>query len=295
MELLVVIATVAILAALLIPAVQAAREAARRTQCANHFKQVALATLNFASSADDRLPALINPLGGRAVGDHVSWRFSILPFLEKEAVHSLLSERTDWMVAQRGQLPTKPIVVADYLCPTTPGSPRLDRRGLTWEAGDNAPFDGFACRDNLANYRLFYASPDTGMRTLSPGAWYGIRHGHDDSITLSKTKRAKLTYITDGLSKTVLVGEQSGRPEHISSLPQYAGGEVGAAWIVNRNNISIWGEVFRLNESNVHGFYSYHPGGLHVSMCDGSVQFLDTAQDINVFVNMMTRDQTVIR
>ena len=89
-ELLVVIAIIGMLVALLLPAVQAARAAARKVQCANNFKQVALATLNHASNTD-RLPALTDPRFSRRSYDgsvpshyYVSWKVAILPFLEEQ-------------------------------------------------------------------------------------------------------------------------------------------------------------------------------------------------------------------
>lgn len=100
---------------------------------------------------------------------------------------------------------------------------------------------------------------------------------------------AKLTYIVDGLSNTVLVGEQSGRPEHISKNPRLNGNVADAAWLLHRSNITMNTHAYGLNESNYHALYSFHPG-VHISMCDDSIHFLATNLDINVFVDKLTRD-----
>jgi len=87
-ELLVVIAIIGILIAMLLPAVQAVRESARRIQCSNNLKQIALGTLNY-ESAHGGFP--VNQVGhgeSRGLGGHYSWLVSVLPFVEQENLHS---------------------------------------------------------------------------------------------------------------------------------------------------------------------------------------------------------------
>ena len=125
-ELLVVIAIIGILVALLLPAVQAARESARTVHCANNFKQVALAVLNYASGTDS-LPAINNPrLRGDWFGlDQIGWKFTVLPFLEERAQHDRLVDASAWKFerVEETTIATRPSVVEPFLCPATPGTP----------------------------------------------------------------------------------------------------------------------------------------------------------------------------
>ncbi len=93
-ELLVVIAIIAILVALLIPAVQNARSAARRTQCTNHQKQAVLGILQSANQ-DERLPAIRNSnliYDAARAKNSISWRYAILPFLEEQSMYDALAD-----------------------------------------------------------------------------------------------------------------------------------------------------------------------------------------------------------
>src|SRR5688572_29808677 len=83
-ELLVVIAIIGILVALLLPAIQAAREAARRTKCQNNLKNIALAVLNYESSNDELPPGSLNAVGASQSG--LGWPVLILPYLEDAPV-----------------------------------------------------------------------------------------------------------------------------------------------------------------------------------------------------------------
>ncbi len=125
-ELLVVIAIVAILVAWLIPAVQAAREAARSVQCSNNLKQVSLAVLMHVS-AHERLPALLEPSHMNEPGYWPSFRLTILPYLEEHKLYDSLvdPESWEWLYLERSSQPVKPLSVSVYLCPSSrsPGCP----------------------------------------------------------------------------------------------------------------------------------------------------------------------------
>ena len=304
-ELLVVIAIIGLLLALLLPAVQSAREAARRTQCTNRFKQVALATLNFASAHQDSLPAATNPMSKSfskyvfAWEDCVSWRYTILPFLEEQAMHDTFSDPKDWRFVpyDEEKLPLNPAIVSAYLCPATPAGPRIDNVGIGWQDASTSPFDGFSARDNV-EIRLV-----VGWHNLrGMGAWYQSGHwlegGNEGRwlYTISLMKRARLKFITDGLSKTMLIGEMAGAPTPIPHVDfardrfkhDALADRYGLAW-------SSWinGEwtLFHhsINDSNFRNLYSFHTGGVNASMCDGSVRFIEENVDMRVLHRMFTR------
>src|SRR5262245_1999957 len=115
-ELLVVIAIIGILVALLLPAIQAAREAARRTDCANRIRQVVLATLNY-ESAKQKLPshgdvyAVNNEIAGG-----LSAQARILPYVESQAVHDLVDQDKHWRHGNNARARTTPLPF--YICPS---------------------------------------------------------------------------------------------------------------------------------------------------------------------------------
>ncbi len=115
-ELLVVIAIIGLLVALLLPAVQSAREAARRTQCANHLKQIGLAVQNYHDARKELPPARI---GG---GGHASWAALILPYIEQEGI----AELWDFSQSYFFQTPqARQAQVKIYYCPSRRASPQL--------------------------------------------------------------------------------------------------------------------------------------------------------------------------
>ena len=108
-ELLVVITALGLLVGILLPAVNSARERARRIQCANNFRQVGLGVLSYASANSDRLPGIYDPLFERMSrvmqrpgrpNIRPGWRYSVLPFIEEQATYDLLGQRGRISVVQ---------------------------------------------------------------------------------------------------------------------------------------------------------------------------------------------------
>ena len=119
-ELLVVIAIIAVLVGLLLPAVQAAREAARRIQCQNNLKQIGLALHNYHSAFDRFPPSALVDLSVSSTGNNGSWSVHgrILPYLEQ----GNLFERVDLSIAWDGQTAIDNMKVPGFGCPSDPGS-----------------------------------------------------------------------------------------------------------------------------------------------------------------------------
>lgn len=264
MELLVVISIVGMLMSLLLPAVQQSRESARRTICANHLKQIALAVAN-QENAHGVLPSnggwdgkqQIKSTGGTmftpsttdlatqstthwGVGDPQcgprtqtgSWAYGILPYLE----------RKDLFAAQQGWT----VPVSMYVCPS--------RRRL--EAFGVAPQDA-------------YGKYDGGGWT-----WGKIDYAANSMIVQTRPKCWPVAAIVDGTSQTVLVGEKAFDPwlESDSSWywdePFFLGGSGSTARGGPRILLDGAGPGFKGN------WGSPHPAGAHFAFVDGSVRLL---------------------
>lgn len=295
-ELLTVIAIIALLVALLLPAVQSAREAARKVQCANNFKQVALATLNYASSTDS-LPPLLDKRFANFNFKSIGWRLAILPYLEAGATYDLLSDPRAWrretLLEAPERNPNQPSVVETFLCPSTPGTPNLVSTDTAVSKHDGAViFDGFAGKQMSAIGWVY----DRPVNRTENGAWIGTRRSFDLATAKDRLlTAAKLRWFTDGLSKTILVFERAGRPLLIDDTHHRLDDGHIHSWIAGSftgwsENLFIRDEQLvpsiplrgTVNFSNTRHLYSFHLGGAHASMCDGSIRFLveDTPREI---------------
>jgi prepilin-type N-terminal cleavage/methylation domain-containing protein len=328
-ELLVVIAIIGVLVALLLPAVQAAREAARRSSCSNNLRQIGIALHNCHDTYGFMPPWAYDyetmPPG--AVGNQghspLTW---ILPFMEQANVlnstkleHAVLDPRNwppNW-----GTNPAAATTVKSYICPSTPArtldlGPYFVSLGLP-NAG---PFvvgatDYVAIRGAHNNFRTACAptmpTPSDRTGALSPGANNkGTAAVGTGEI---KTGRVRFADITDGTANTFLMGESSGRHQvyskgHKKVMPNTAGQpgwslnggafDYNAAILVrgaNADGTTIDGGCSIINARNVWStatsqFYGFHPGGCQVVRADGSVQFLPETTTVTVVAALVTRD-----
>jgi prepilin-type N-terminal cleavage/methylation domain-containing protein/prepilin-type processing-associated H-X9-DG protein len=260
-ELLVVIAIIGILVALLLPAVQAAREAARRTQCTNHFKQVALAHLNYADTMRVFPPATLRGRSGTVWCEFAGNSATlILPFLEYQSLFDQLDLRH---VSQGGGC-DKPGNIAvyksrveEYLCPSD-------------------PFDGII-GDWLPNTtRIMHVFTVAGSYRLGSVGWdYDPRDG-----MIWCASRTRFKDISDGTTKTALLGETWGRGDPTGASLNGRGmrfhSQVYFEWPPNTFLTEIW------------SVKSFHPGGANIALSDGSVQFIPDEIDVTVFKEMST-------
>lgn len=251
-ELLVVIAIIAIMVALLLPAVQQAREAARRSSCKNNLKQVGLALHNYHDTHNVFPPAFArsNPAGdGRGWG----WGVMILPFIEQGALYDALSPNTspfptdvsvDPGMSQRVLMQT---IIPTYRCPSDVGSPINNQRG----------------NFGTSNYSGVWGSHvDAGTHT---GAGNGC---------MFYNSRINFRDITDGTSNVIMVGERA-----FNNLPWrgaiYGGVHdvLGAGWASVMRGVYD-SAAYRINGTDVWTYSSLHKGGAHFVLGDGSVRFL---------------------
>jgi len=190
-ELLVVIAIIGILVALLLPAIQAAREAARRTECNNNFKQIALGLHNY----HDALGAFpyatnCNINGGQpgvTTNRRISWFHMILPYIEQSSYYEQILPRMlnefpgGWPTADRN------VVIEAFMCPSDPANPKVDQQG----------FHG--------NYHPCHGSSHTGG-----GA------GQTNGMFYPRSK-TKLRDVLDGTSTTIMLGEIKLQLDHVGA------------------------------------------------------------------------------
>ena len=287
-ELLISIAVIGMLVALMLPAIQRARESARRLVCVNHARQVTLAVLNATESDDGQLPAMWRT-AATAPWDNFSWRTTILPFLEEQSLYDSLDLNRSPMEAVnqigiRQQVPT-------FQCPSVPDHPRLVRQ--LGAEGKNYPLTGGA-HDLVAVFLVVSHGRSQPFR----GVWHGGEVPSTFSIGLGniipapdiaeiRTRRSQLRQVQDGLSKTALLVEQAGKPAALGELTKlYPHPPMEGAWAT-----CDYG-AFRGYGINTHNYkdpFGFHEGVV-VTLCDGAALTLAADVDREIMVALFSRD-----
>ena len=313
-ELLVVIAIIGTLVGLLLPAVQSAREAARRMQCGNNLKQLALAFQNYESARKQLPLASTDPNG--ATKFH-SWAPFLLPFVEEANLVSQYTLATEWWKSPNREIVINQLAVVQ--CPSTPSFNRIQDKpettppNKTGACGDYFPPTGVHPID--ANVFLA-ADEKVSGDTRGLVCWWsdGTKAtvaGLSNSGPANTSNRFK--DVLDGLSKTILMAECAGREDVYRGRTKFAVDYTGAsgkkirarggAWATTDNAFMIgsvkpWDASFgdiptppRINASNEwgHAFYAFHPQGTNISMADGSIQFLAEDTPLRVLCTLVTR------
>lgn len=312
-ELLVVIAIIGILVALLLPAVQAAREAARRSSCSNNLRQLGLGVQNFEATLKT-FPSSLRPTAANASDQYDGWsaQAQVLPYLEQANLY----DKIDFTISYTAQTwPIAPTKIPGYLCPSEPR--KKQRVNASTGQPEHYPLNYVA---NLGIWFVF----NPADRTAGQGAFRPY-----------ETLRAG--NFTDGLSTTLGFAEckaynpyfrNAGNASLSQPLPTQAvqlctlGGEFKTdsghtEWVDGRAHQSGFTTVFRPNAKaicNVGGEFdvdwnnqqegksttvptfaavtsrSYHASGVLATMMDGSVHFVPDSIDIQVWRSLSTRD-----
>ncbi|TWT75281.1 putative major pilin subunit [Allorhodopirellula solitaria] len=288
-ELLVVIGIIGILLAISLPAVQAVREAARKTQCQNHLKQVGLALANY-HSAFGRLPAAaIRPQGfvdNARDRPRATWAIAILPMIEQGPLYDLYDARFDTTADANRQF--RETSVASYRCPSDPNGDVL------FEPRSGARF-------SRSNYAANFGSASWGQRFWEDTAYRGV---------MGQNVGLRLTDIRDGTSQTVAVAEIRTQADYGDNRGVWAHPAAGASSVgldcdkqcrgINDESHSDWipyctsmiGNNLECHSQNTEesnaGPRSLHPGGAFLLFCDGSVRFASEQISVEVLAAEFT-------
>jgi prepilin-type processing-associated H-X9-DG protein len=293
-ELLVVIAIVGVLVALLLPAVQAAREAARRTQCSNNLKQWALGLHSYHDNYK-HFPmthgTYINYVGNM----RRNWMVGLLPYVEEPGLYDRMDMNQlgtvspNWQVAQA--------VLPLAVCPSDPDGATPLRRSVDTYASNPAttPF-------GLTAYAVCVGDHNNegggSIGAPNPPFKPYCRDGYTARVVRGVSSRygwsCRFKEVTDGLAKTICFGEV---------VPAWCWWQTWAiqSWSttgfpINHRNWDFESGVLGLSFINSDAsnnasivFRSRHPGGAHFAMCDGSVHFLSEEMNFATYQALSSR------
>ena len=313
-ELLVVIAIIGILVSLLLPAVQAVREAARRTQCSNHLKQIGLAWLNH-ESAHRHLPTggwgykwTGDPDAGYGEDQPGGWVFNILEYLEEGSVHDLAAGNPipssgsipAAKKAQIAQMEATPLQVMN--CPSR--RPAIPYPASPYGPSYNANYTPDLARgDYAANVGSVEDQPWDSFHSPKgdgPSSWNArLTYDWGDLSTHNgicyRRSMVRLNQITDGSSHTYMVGEKYMNPQKYetpnSNNLDLADNE---NMYTGYNNDSLRTTFFPpIRDTYLYDdkwrFGAAHPGVVNFVMCDGSVRAISYDIDPLIHAAMGTR------
>jgi prepilin-type N-terminal cleavage/methylation domain-containing protein/prepilin-type processing-associated H-X9-DG protein len=289
-ELLVVCAIIAVLIGLLLPAVQSAREAARRAQCANNLKQIGLAMHAYQAALDVFPPGYVSQtadgtIGGVEVGPGWGWGTMILGQLEQQPVYGAVNFSLS--IAVPASQTARSARLSTFLCPSTIGNPA---------PASLKPATGFA----------------TAPGDVAPGQYLGSAGQFDPGDSAAnnngifyRNSRISQRDVTDGLSLTLMVGERSRNVADATWVGAVPGAQLctNTPWPIadcEPSNVMVlahtgpspaqaWVDVPNYKGAGADDFWSLHPGGCNFLFCDGSVRFIKQTVDPRVFSFLSTR------
>lgn len=324
-ELLVVIAIIALLMALLLPAIQKVREAANKMLCQSNMRQLTLAMHNyhgdygyFPAANYDKVVIPGNPSGTLH-----SWRSFALPYIEQDNVAKLYNVNQNWYASS----PSNNLLVAStqvkvYQCPSTGDRPT----GTSYLSSSAGAIINFNTSIGTTDYDTI-----NGVKPFTYATLFNLpcTNGKCDNQApvsrgaMFKNQTVKIAHIYDGTSSTIMLAECAGRPNvNIDRRLLQAGPYPGTAsdpvpndqgicftdsdgpfsidgsdkdgiiWPKNSgNNPALLPRyTFAFNKTNYNEAYSFHPGGMNVTFCDGHTKFLSERMSLKVFAMLITKN-----
>jgi prepilin-type N-terminal cleavage/methylation domain-containing protein/prepilin-type processing-associated H-X9-DG protein len=272
-EMMMVVMIIAVLIALFLPAVQSTRELARMTQCRNYLLQFGIALGNYASTHGVLPPGVVDdkgPISNLPVGYHVGWAVQILPFIEEGNIYRRVDFRQGvYAPASATALATQ---IKNFLCPSD------------WRTG---PMSYMGCHHDV----------EAPIDADNHGVLFRNSHIADDDIR-------------DGRAYTILLGEARHAPSpgwapgtratlrntghRINAPDPLTFARPASAWYPvpsppDPGGVEALVQGGLLPVSHVGGFSSWHPGGAHFLLCDGSVRFVKETIDQRVLRRLGNR------
>jgi prepilin-type N-terminal cleavage/methylation domain-containing protein/prepilin-type processing-associated H-X9-DG protein len=248
-ELLVVIAIIGVLISLLLPAVQSAREAARRVQCTNNLSQIGLAMHSYIATHEVLPPGAVDPTSpvlSQPKGYHHNWISQVLPFMEQRGVYNALN--FDHGVYEGANSTARATTMRTLLCPSDPGPGRNPEPPSSY-AGCHHDVEAPIAADN---HGLLFLNSAVILEEILDGSSNTLLVGErrlEADLGWASGTRATLRNTGTPINPTRMAG-RVGAPAATPPAPNFVG-----------------------------GFSSYHPGGANVVFGDGSVRFLKDSID----------------
>ncbi len=301
-ELLVVIAIIGVLVALLLPAVQAAREAARRMQCTNNLKQMGLALQNYHSAHQEFPPGAL--IEGACCNEpsRTGWSLEILPYMENQTLYSLF--KPEFTIGHLENTALRESVAPGYACPSDlPQELLIPDSGVAGKWDLKREFRTGSYRANTGRTKnqgsngtatgseTWYLAEDLqgdDGEELVPRGWRGPMH----LVGYLGLEEESIRNIEDGTSNTLMVGEHTTTttPTRRTFWAYTWGGyAMSQAWDDPRMFLGDYEKCRSLPEGNgIHRvcmsmWYSFHPGSVNFLRCDGSVASIQREIDLEVF------------
>ena len=321
-ELLVVIAIIGILVALLLPAIQAAREAARRSQCQNNLKQMTLGLLNFHDVAKQfPLGAYTAPKEPRTE-DGLGWASKILPQIEEQSVYDRLKSNAlpitaglpnyrenpwqPWIFRVAHNAGMRPIAGGEVVLPTFRcPSADLPTHSPANDNGTENVHTGYAGSHYKASRgpcdRGMFWRTEEGIRPVSEctvpydANQDGIAGGPGDSVSHDRMTRIRIQDVLDGTSKTIAIGEAAyyfdpedfpiwlGTSTEDGSILFKTEREIGCGISAVKSFPMTDEERAIIGAGSDDCTFSWHTNGAFFGFVDGSVHFLNDNLDVRVF------------
>lgn len=278
-EVLIAVFIVAVLIALLLPAIQTARSATKRVQCVSHLAQLGVSAHGYAGAHREMLPA-------QGVKRSLGWRYALLPYLEQQTLFDVGATNVGKQTPERTALHTTALPF--YQCPATEGYARLiEARGV------------------LGGARDYYALHTFGG-SYAPGMWCPLAdEAYGEGKTMERASHwrtwpAPLRYTIDGLSNTMMIYESAARGAVMirdgqvlsSDSSEFDRGwaDFQHPWVYADIVLPLSVNERPINVSNISSMYAYHRGGVNALFGDGRVHFLSEATDADVVRALASRE-----